>query len=106
MKVDFLNLGNKNLDNLIVVSSNDQISRDLGGEAVILNMKSGVYCGLNEVGARIWELLKEPKSVQSIMDTLLEEYEVVTDQCKSDLLALLQELSDNDLIYITNGNVA
>jgi len=86
-----------------VVASDDQISRDLDGEAVILNMKSGVYCGLNEVGARIWQLIQKPMSVTHIRDTLLEEYNVESDLCKKDLLALLQKLTDHGLIEIKNG---
>ena len=102
-KINFTELDFSSLSNLVVVASDDQISRDLDGEAVILNMKSGVYCGLNEVGARIWQLIQEPMSVGHIRDILLEEYNVESDLCKKDLLALLQKLTDHGLIEIKNG---
>ncbi len=50
--------------------SRDQISCDLAGEAPILNLKSGVYFGLDAVGARIWSLLQKPVMLAEICDAL------------------------------------
>jgi hypothetical protein len=83
-----------------VVAVKDQVSADLAGEAAILNLKSGVYYGLNEVGARIWQLIQKPTTVTTIRDTLLEEYEVESDSCGRDLLALLQDLATAGLIEV------
>ncbi|ARV58396.1 thymidylate synthase [Nostocales cyanobacterium HT-58-2] len=85
-----------------VVAAVEQISSDLGGEAVILNLKSGVYHGLNEVGARIWNLLQQPQVVKDIKQTILEEYEVEPEVCVGDLLALLNELKAAELIKVEN----
>ena len=35
----------------------DVVYRELGGEMVLLNLKTGVYFGLNETGAEMWTLL-------------------------------------------------
>lgn len=83
--------------------SEDQVSCDLAGEAVILNLKSGKYFGLNEVGARIWELLKEHRTPDTIRDTLLDEYDVDPQQCEQDLLELLQQLLEQGLIHVEAG---
>lgn len=92
--------------NSIIVAAKEQISSDLGGEAVILNLKTGVYHGLDAVGARIWNLLQEPRTIDDIRDTLLEEYEVEPDRCECDLLILLQQLADSELIEVTNATAA
>lgn len=83
-----------------VVALKDHVSADLAGEAVILNLKSGVYYGLNPVGARIWQLIQSPKAVTTIRDTLLEEYEVEPDCCDRDLLELLRELAAVGLVEV------
>ena len=83
-----------------VVATSEQASSDLEGEAVILNLKSGAYYGLNAVGARIWNLLQEPRTVSEIRDTLLAEYEVEPQQCDRELLALLQQLEAEGLIEL------
>lgn len=89
-----------------VVAVKDRVSADLAGEAVILNLKSGVYYGLNAVGGRVWQLLQEPRTVAAIRDTLLEEYEVDRDSCDRDLLALLQELATAELIEVNHEATA
>ncbi len=57
----------------IVVLSKEQISVDLDKEAVILNMKSGVYFGLDAVGIRIVNLIRKPMAVKEIRDIIMKE---------------------------------
>ena len=83
-----------------VVAAKDQVSSDLGGEVAILDLKAGVYYGLDTVGARIWSLIQEPRTVNEIRDILLEEYEVEPERCERDLLVLLQRLADESLIEV------
>ncbi|MBI5247975.1 MAG: PqqD family protein [Desulfomonile tiedjei] len=85
-----------------VAAVKDQVSRDLDGEAAILNLNTGIYYGLNSVGARIWELLSEPKPVSQILETLLQEYDVDTERCQSDLMRLLEDLAEAGLIEVRN----
>jgi hypothetical protein len=87
------------LDSIVAISL-DQVSCELGGEAVILNVKKGAYYGLDEVGATIWSLIAEPVAVSKILETLLERYEVERGRCRDDLLALLAELHGSGLIRI------
>jgi hypothetical protein len=83
-----------------VVAAKDQVSSDLGGEVAILDLKAGVYYGLDAVGARIWSLIQEPRTVNEIRDILLEEYEVEPERCERDLLALLRRLADEGIIEV------
>ena len=82
----------------VVRPSSTQVSSDLGGEAVILDLNQSVYHGLDAVGARIWELLQKGTSVREIRDTMLQEYDVTPEQCEQDLLNLLQQMAENGLI--------
>ena len=79
----------------IVVARQEQVSSDLAGETVILDRKSGVYYGLNSVGASIWNLVHQPKTVNEIRDTLLTEYFVDPSQCDRMVLPLLQALKSD-----------
>jgi hypothetical protein len=83
-----------------VVAAKDQVSSDLGGEVAILDLKAGVYYGLDAVGARIWSLIQEPRTVNEIRDILLEEYDVEPERCERDLLALLRRLADEGLVEV------
>jgi hypothetical protein len=86
----------------IVVAAKEQVSSDLAGEAVILDVKSGVYYGLNEVGARLWNLIQQPKTVSEIRDAIVAEYEIEPELCDRDLKALLQQLEASGLIEVRN----
>jgi len=59
----------------VVVAVRDQVSCDLEDEAALLNLKSGVYYGLNTVGARIWALVRASITVRDILETVVAEYE-------------------------------
>ena len=89
-----------------MVAAKEQVSADLAGEAVILNMESGTYYSLNEVGARVWGLVGEPRTVDEIRDTILEEYEVEADHCERDVVALLEQLADAGLVEIREATGA
>jgi len=84
----------------VVVASPDQLSCELGGEAAILNMKSGRYYGLDPIGARIWSLIQKPVKVAEVRDTLLEEYEVAAEQCEAELIGLLEKLAGAGLVEV------
>jgi hypothetical protein len=86
--------------NSTLVVMKDQVSADLSGEAAILNLKSGIYYGLDSVGARIWNLIQEARTVNEIRDALLQEYDVEPERCEEDLLALLGELLSKGLIEV------
>jgi Coenzyme PQQ synthesis protein D (PqqD) len=89
--------------NSTVSPAKDQVSCDLAGEAVILDVNSGVYYGLNAVGARVWSLIQEPKTVGAVLEALLEEYDVEPDRCEGDLLSLLEDMASKDLLEIKSG---
>jgi hypothetical protein len=79
---------------------------DLGGEAVVLDHNTGRDYGLNELGARIFELARKPRSVERIMQALLQEYEVEADKLRVDLLAFLHEMEQRNLIKATDDTPA
>ncbi len=87
----------------IVSASPEQVSCPLGDEAAILNMKNTVYYGLNPVGARVWNLLQQPRTISDLRDALLEEYDVDTGRCEKDLLELLEKMRSEGLIQVRSA---
>lgn len=81
-----------------VVVARKQAFCNLAEEAVILDLTAGVYYGLNAVGARVWNLIQQPRTVRQIQDTILEEYDVDADRCERDVFALLKELVGRELV--------
>ena len=50
----------------------DVLFNDVGGEAVLLNLETGQYYGLDEVGTRMWSLLAECGQVEAACRGLLD----------------------------------
>jgi hypothetical protein len=72
--------------------------QDLDGEAVLLHLGSGVYFGLDEVGARIWSLLAEGADLRTVARTVASEYDVDEARCAKDLLELVVEMEKHALV--------
>ena len=78
----------------------DVLFRDVDGEAVILNLATGKYFGLDQVGTRMWALLAQHKSIADCYRALLDEYDVTAEQLQRDLLNLIDNLVSQQLIQI------
>lgn len=81
----------------------DVIFRLLDGEAVLLNLKTGNYFGLDPIGTRAWELILEHRSLDRVHSLLLDEYDVDADRLAQDLLALVGEFSAKGLVQIVDA---
>ena len=87
----------------VVVATKDQVSSDLAGEAIVLSLRTAMYYGLDQVGARIWELVREPTRVADIRDAIASEYDVELERCERDVLDLLRQLATEGLIEVRDG---
>jgi hypothetical protein len=76
------------------------LAQDVADELILLDVVGGGYFGLDKVGARIWRLLADGRSVADILETLLAEYEVDEPCARQDLLALLNDLSKRGLVEL------
>lgn len=80
--------------------SKDVLVRDLNGEAVILDLKSQRYFGLDEIGLVTWQLLSRHLDVDVVKEKMLEEFEVEPSRLEEDLAAFLRRLEDEGLIVV------
>lgn len=87
-------------DRATVVAAGDVLASEFGDELIILNLRDGVYYGLEDVGARIWQLLQRPISVAALRDALVTEFEVDPARCEQDVLTLLADLAGKGLVEI------
>jgi hypothetical protein len=78
----------------------DVLCRLIGGEAVLLNLKTKSYVGLNPVATRMWKLLQESPSVEHAYEVLLDEYDVEGDQLRHDLDKFVHDLVRQELIEL------
>jgi hypothetical protein len=87
----------------VVVAGQDQVSSLVAGETIILSLQTGMYYGLNSVGARIWALVRTPIRVGDICETVLKEYDVGEDRCQYDVVSVLRQLAAQGLVEISDA---
>ena len=80
----------------------DVLFRELDDEAVLLNLKTGIYFGLNPAGLRIWQLIGQGQSLRQALEVLRDEFEVEADVLERDLLALCRELCSHGLVEVVS----
>jgi hypothetical protein len=77
--------------------------REVGGEAVLVQLQSGLYFGLDEVGTRMWLALVDRGVLDEAFAMLLDEYEVEPDRLRSDFLDLVGQMVQSKLLEVREG---
>ena len=78
----------------------DVLFHELDGEAVLLNLQTGKYFGLDPTGSRIWHFLVEFGSLAMAYTRMLDEYDVDAERLRADLLVLVDRLAAHGLIQL------
>jgi hypothetical protein len=71
-------------------------------ETVLLNVQTGHYYGMDEVGGRFFEVLLDAKSVASAVDSLVQEFDAPIEQIVLDMLHYCSDLLAHGLIELEN----
>ena len=85
-------------DSTILRRREGLMTADMNGSAVMMDIMTGKYYNLGEVGGRIWELLEEPMTVAALVQKLTAEYDVSAERCRADLLPFLAKLVERGLV--------
>ena len=72
----------------------------VGDELVMMSADSGVYLGLNEVGARIWAIIETPRALPDICAALAKEFETTPEACRPEVETFLNELAERGAVAL------
>jgi len=78
--------------------SEDYVFNEVDGELVMMNIETGAYASLNETGKSIWNLLEEPKSLDEILPSLVEEYDIDETTAKNEVEPFLAKLVEQNIL--------
>lgn len=88
----------------IEIERSDQLlSQEIDGEMVLLDLRTGMYLGLNRVGTFIWKLVSSrggPVGADEIADAVAGGFEVEAGAARRDLDEFITELSSNRLVRV------
>ena len=75
-------------------------TQEIGQETILLDTQGGRYFGLDPVGTRMWQLMREHGALRPTYEILLTEYEVAPERLEADLLALAEKMIEKGLAEI------
>lgn len=78
----------------------DYLETKWDGEMVFMNIHTAQYCGMNTTATHIWEILKTPMNLDTVVCRLMDVYDVSYERCKSDIEPLLQDMLENKFLTI------
>lgn len=80
------------------LQSTDISARTTGDETIVLSLPSSRYFTITGVGTRLFELLAEDTSLDELVETIVDEYEVDPVTARRDIEAFLDRLRDVALL--------
>ena len=82
----------------------DLIWRSLDDGTVIINPEQGDVRVLNEVGARVWELVDGQRSADQIAQEITQDFEVSLEDAERDLQKYLDTMIEQGLLRWQESN--
>ncbi len=83
---------------MYIANTKQFISSDLGDEMILMNLESGDYIALNGTSADIWKLAENEANMDTIIDRLMEQYEVDKEVCKIETIACVKKMAEKGLL--------
>lgn len=86
---------------ILVRKDEDLMTTCVDGELIGMSVERGACYGLNAVGTEIWNLLAEPRSLDSVCRELAARYAIEPEQCRRDVVPYLQTLQEEGLVSVS-----
>jgi len=80
--------------------ADDVIFQEVDGEAVLLNMRTEIYFGLDSLGARIWGLVQSHGRIGTVVRMLTEEYDIGEDRLGEEICEFIEKLRSKGLVEV------
>jgi hypothetical protein len=82
-----------------MLRSTDVSARTIGDETIVLSLPTSRYFTITGVGSRLFELLAEDLSLDELVETVVDEYEVDPVAARRNIEAFLVRLRDAQLLH-------
>jgi hypothetical protein len=79
---------------------NHVVHRRFASETVLLNVQTGIYYGMDEIGARFFDVLRETGNAHSAVAVLAKEFQAPVERIREDMVRYCSELVTLGLIEL------
>lgn len=98
--------GAMNQDTRLRVCEPDVAAKVIDGEAVVINLASGMYYNLNGTGSIVWELIGENCSLAEAADAVAKRFKVPFETAVADISSFLDDLLKERLVGMSDAGAA
>ena len=84
----------------VIARTLDLPSAKVDDGLMLIDRRGGFCYALNPTGARIWDILANPKPVSSICESLSQEFRVSEEQCLLEVMEVLSRMHDAGLLRV------
>ena len=74
------------------------VAQQAAGQWVLLDVSTGQYYSLDQVGGRIWQLCDGTRSVRQIAEVVSDEYDAAGQSVEHDVAGLVSDLVGESLL--------
>ncbi len=91
----------------IIAANEKQVAaKVMDGEAILINLGTGIYYSIGATGGFIWSLVEKGVTIQNIISSVVEQYDVSETAARADVLRLSKELCEEGLAITSEGVAA
>ena len=83
-----------------LIVSPEVLFQEFDNEAVLLDLSSECYFGLDQTGAVLWRLIERYGDLQTVYQTMRKDYSVDAETLLSDLDAFVAKLQEVGLVSL------
>ncbi len=89
--------------NSLITRNPSILFNDFDDGLMMMDIDSGNYFDVDSVGGRIWALLESPVTLDTICESLIAEYAVDVDVCRSETIGFIEELAGKGLVTLQDA---
>ena len=89
--------------NVIAANEKQVAAKVMDGEAILINLGTGIYYSMGTTGGFIWSLIEKRLAIRQIVGRVMEQYDVSEAEATADVLRLSEELCKEGLALTVAG---
>jgi imidazolonepropionase-like amidohydrolase len=74
------------------------LTAEIDKQIVMMDIESGRYLGLDDIGSVIWQRLETPRTFGDLVDSLVEDYDAERAVIAQDVRELLKEMATQGIV--------
>jgi coenzyme PQQ synthesis protein D (PqqD) len=93
-------MGDQNMGTLAatLIPSADVQATIIDGEAVLLDLRTEQFLGLNETATRMWQYFQSGQTLEQTLQCLQSEFDATEEQLHQDLIAFVDDMVEKGLL--------